>query len=53
MGRQRLTEEEKEQNFNNWKATPEYKAIEEFMAERDKIPNKVLEVACVDLCYPI
>lgn len=30
MGKAKLTDEQKEELFNNWKAGPEHKAIERF-----------------------
>ena len=53
MGRQKLTEEEKEANFNNWMASDEFQAIAKFELERSKLTSKTLELAAVDLCEDI
>jgi hypothetical protein len=41
------------ENFEKWKTEDEYQAIEKFMDERSKVPNKTLELGAIDLCVDI
>ena len=47
MGPKKMTEEERERVFNEWKTGPEWTACEKFMGVRAKIK---LEIALHDIC---
>ena len=43
----KMTEEQKEEAFNAWKETEEWKALERFMGKREGVP---LEISQKDIC---
>lgn len=47
MGKQKLTDEQKEELFETWKTTAEYAAITGFQEMRDKITP--IELSTVDV----
>ena len=47
MGPKKMTDEQREAAFNDWKAGPEWTACEKFMGHRAKIK---LEIALHDIC---
>ena len=53
MGKQKKSPEELQAEFDAWKATDEFKAIEKFMEERSKLDPKVIDLAAIDLCTDI
>jgi hypothetical protein len=53
MGKQKLDPEERERQFQQWKEGEDYKTIDRFMDERNKLPPKTIELGCIDLCYDI
>ena len=48
----KLSDEKKEELWNNWKESEEYKKISKVQNEHDALPVKPIEVSWVDLAFP-
>jgi hypothetical protein len=48
----KLSDEKKEELYNNWKESEEFKKIVKVQQEHDALPVKPIEVSWVDLSFP-